>query len=199
MIERILSQVQAAEIEFCEEFIVWYFATNCPAVKIANPQMLSCFYESRGSSYDGLSTWTECPNNDLRVALCWPHPNECCREEDQGTDAITGVGAGGASAPLKVLIWRKAGQNPYLGSISGNLHKLPESLNKNGAQHLLISKKWRPIFEHVCESLCKNPSHPQIFVCSYTYGCSDYISYLAWSRFGVGSAELFEIAVYRDV
>ena len=57
------------------------------------------------------------------------------------TVSFTGVGnggAGGTSAPPKFWF----GKNP--GKISENLHELPENMSKNGAQHALIWKKWRP-------------------------------------------------------
>jgi len=38
MNERVLSQVEAAEIEFWEEFLVWHFATKCPVVKLIGPR-----------------------------------------------------------------------------------------------------------------------------------------------------------------
>jgi len=55
------------------------------------------------------------------------------------------------------------------GKISDDLHKLRESMSKNGTQHLLIWKNWHPIFEELCENSGKNHSHSQKFACSYTY------------------------------
>jgi len=37
MTEIIISQVQAAEMGFCEESMGWHFATKCAAVKNAEP------------------------------------------------------------------------------------------------------------------------------------------------------------------
>jgi len=98
-----------------------------------------------------------------------------------GSD-VGGGGAGSASSPPKVLIWWKSGQNLW------NLHELPENMNKNGAQHALTWKIDAQndvesfffrgdfllflefFFWQVRENSGKNPSHPQNFTCSYTYG-----------------------------
>ena len=40
MAQRALSQVQTTEMEFCEKFTAWHFATKCAAVKILNVQPL---------------------------------------------------------------------------------------------------------------------------------------------------------------
>jgi len=51
MTEIVLPQVQAAEMDFCEEFTACYFATKCAHVKFVKTWMLSHF-EKRDSSYD---------------------------------------------------------------------------------------------------------------------------------------------------
>jgi len=55
MTERILSQEQAAEMWFCEEFTVWHFATKCTGVKLVKS-------ECRGTS----------PNREIQNRLVRP-------------------------------------------------------------------------------------------------------------------------------
>jgi len=50
MSERILYQVQTQRWDFCEEFMVWHFATKCAAVNFVKSWISSHFSESRDPS-----------------------------------------------------------------------------------------------------------------------------------------------------
>ena len=65
MTERVLSQVQAAQMGFCKESRVWHFATKCAVLKFVKPWMSSHFSESRDSCV-GSDVWPEWPRKDWR-------------------------------------------------------------------------------------------------------------------------------------
>jgi len=68
MTGRMLPQVQAAEMGFCEECAVCHLATKCAFVKSVNHWMSSHFLESSDSSYVGSAGCPDCPRKDWRAS-----------------------------------------------------------------------------------------------------------------------------------
>ena len=101
--------------------------------------------------------------------------NQTWRQAQYILALVSEAGAGGATAPPKVLIWWKSGPNPL---------KSGQNLREPSKTHWKSEQQWRPnwyeelffgghffeaIFGQVWESPGKFPSHPQNFACSYTY------------------------------
>jgi len=88
MTERMLSKCKQQWLYFCEEFVVWHFATKCAIVKFVKPWMSSHFCESRDLSYIGLVMCAECRREDWRGKACWLHLRDGGPEVVQGQRGV---------------------------------------------------------------------------------------------------------------
>jgi len=83
--------------------MVWHFATNCAAVKFAEPRMLNHLSKLRDHSYVSSAICTECPTKDRRGKSYWLNPR------NSGPEIVQGLGGVTASPTLRgpVLVWGK--------------------------------------------------------------------------------------------
>ena len=78
--QRMSSQVQVAEMGFCEDLTAWHFAAMCAAVNFAEPWI---------SSYVGSAMCPECPGAVWQGKSCWLHPRERGPVVDHGPGGVT--------------------------------------------------------------------------------------------------------------
>ena len=69
--------------DFCEDFTVCQFTTNCAAVKFAKPWISSHFFETRDPSYVGSAMCPECPTKDWQGKSCWLHPGKAAQRSSK--------------------------------------------------------------------------------------------------------------------
>jgi len=94
MTERIMSQIQAAEIRFLRRVTMRHFAAKCAVVKSVKPWI------SRHLRYVGSTMWPECPRRGWWGKSYWPHSRKSGPDVDHGT--------GGVIAFL-MLLWSSLG------------------------------------------------------------------------------------------
>jgi len=89
MIEKILSQVQAAEIGFLRMVHIVTFRDKRTAVRFAEPWISNhVSSESRDPSYVGSAMCPECPTKDWRGKSCWLKPRESGPKVVQGPRGV---------------------------------------------------------------------------------------------------------------
>ena len=79
--------------------LMWHFATNCAAVKFAEPWMSKHFSKLREHNHVSSATYPECPTNDWWGKPCWLNPRESDPNVVQGPGGVT------SSRPCLVPSW----------------------------------------------------------------------------------------------
>ena len=83
--------------------LMWHFATNCAAVKFAEPWRSKHFFELREHNHVSSAKFPECPTKDWWGNSCWLNPWE------SGPNVIQGPGGVTSSPTLlgPVFVWRQ--------------------------------------------------------------------------------------------
>jgi len=104
VMSEIISRVQTAERDFCDESVVWHFATKCAAVKVAEPWMwnhISSELREHRYQYICFGHVSRIPTKDWRGKSSW------LNQRKRGSEVIQGLGLVTTSPTLLglVLVW----------------------------------------------------------------------------------------------